>query len=364
MQVKEVYKRTTELFPFSNMEAIKDKVRKQRLDMDLKPYDVRDLYWETGFFQRIARDPYFENITLGVIVANAFWLSYDTDGNTADTINEAKPQFIVGDIMFFAYFVIELFIRFMAFERKINCTRDGWFVFDSILVTLYAFDPFALGIIVAASGGSSIDLPTSVLRLVRLARLSRLVRMLRSLPELMVMIKGMLTATASVGYTLGLLLLITYIFSIAMVNLAPEDSGIKETYFSSVPESMHNLIIFCVFLDNLSNITLEVKEESPVCLILVWLYIALAALTVLNMLVGILCEVISGVACEEKESMMIDHVKDKFSGIANQLDQNKDRLLSWDEFKEIAVMPEALRLLKGVDVDPENLIDAAEDFFQ
>ena len=32
---------------------------------------------------------------------------------------------------FCSYYALEWFIRFMAFERKCNCLRDGWFVFDS-----------------------------------------------------------------------------------------------------------------------------------------------------------------------------------------------------------------------------------------
>ena len=38
------------------------------------PYDVSEFYHESGFFQRIAKHPHFENITLGVIVANALWI--------------------------------------------------------------------------------------------------------------------------------------------------------------------------------------------------------------------------------------------------------------------------------------------------
>merc|ERR1719353_1385676 len=123
----------------------------------------------------------------------------------------------------------------MAFKKKKSCLKDGWFVFDSTLVTLYAFDPFTIGIIKIATG-EGLQLPTAILRLFRLARLSRLVRMLRSLPELMVMIKGMVTASASVGYTLGLLMILTYVFSIALRNLVPAGSNIEETYFSSVIE--------------------------------------------------------------------------------------------------------------------------------
>jgi len=296
-------------------------------------------------------------------VINALWISIDTDGNTADTILDAEPVYVAADSLFFGYFAIELFIRFMAFKKKSSGFKDPWFVFDTTLVTLYLFDPFTIGLMAHLSGGGGLNLPTSVLRLFRLARLSRLVRMLRSLPELMIMIKGMVSAAASVGYTLGLLMLFTYVFAIAFRNLTPPDSWITLNYFSSVPETMHSLIVYGTFLDALCDFALEVKADSSACLALMWVYICLSALTVMNMLIGVLCEVIAAVAEEEKESMMVDKVNDKFKDIVKDLDTSGDGTLSWDEFQMILDFPQALKALESVNVDPEIMVDMAEDFF-
>jgi len=350
----------TGLFDFANTEAIKDKVRKAKLKPDA--YSVTDFYYKTGRFQALATNAIFENFTLGVIVVNAIWISHDTDGNTAETILEARPRFVTLDSMFFGYFLFEVVVRFCAFARKRNCLRDNWFKFDLALVTLYAFDPFTIGIIAAATG-IGLALPTAVLRLLRLARLFRLIRLLRNLPELMIMIKGMYTASASVAYTLMLLIIITYVFAIANVNLADPESEAGSTYFPTVPEAMHNLIVFGCFCDALADFILVVKKDSVPCFLLSWMYIGLANLTVLNMLVGVLCEVISAVAHEEKESMMVDKVKSKFGGIVEELDKNNDGTLSWDEFQKILDHPEALKALQSVNVDPESMIDMAEDYF-
>jgi len=367
--------RKTCLFEFSNTEAIKDKVRQAKFKPD--PYNVHNFYHKSGFFPWLAKHPYFENCTLSVIVVNAFWISVDTDGNTADTMLTAKPIYNVMDTAFFLYFSIEVIVRFLAFKNKLNCLKDGWFKFDITLVLLYAFDPFTIALMAYIQGGAGLNLPTAVLRLFRLARLTRLVRMLRSLPELMVMITGMVTAAASVGYTLGLLMILTYVFAIALRNLVPaaedpevceekyplSDGCIEVLYFESVPEAMHNLIIFGTFLDALSDFMWAVKEQSPPCLVLLWIYIALASLTVMNMLIGVLCEVISAVAQEEKESMMVDKVQDKFGAIVEELDENGDGTISWNEFQKILDFPEALKALESLNVNPESMIDMAEDVF-
>jgi len=238
----------------------------------------------------------------------------------------------------------------------------------------------------------------------------------------MIMIKGMMTAAASVAYTLGLLLLITYVFSIAIVNTknlegepcwgiidgdadTPDgreellgmfqgpgfETGVEKGvhwpfryeedgngdvlidelkyctctryFFPTVLEGMHNLIVFATFLDNLSFFIVNIKLDNTLCFILAWTYISLASLTVMNMLIGVLCEVISAVAEEEKEGMMVEKVNDKFGEIVSKLDTNSDGTLCWDEFQKILDYPEALKALNEVNVDPESMVDMAEDLF-
>merc|ERR1719291_1195509 len=46
-------------------------------------YDVKNNYKKDGVWSAIAKNSYFENLTLGVISFNALWLAIDTDNNTA-----------------------------------------------------------------------------------------------------------------------------------------------------------------------------------------------------------------------------------------------------------------------------------------
>lgn len=354
------------LFEFANSEVIREKVRKAKEKKE--KYDVKTLYKEEGFAQRIARHQWFENFTLGVIIVNAIWIGIETDENPAATMLDAAPIFVIADILFFGYFFVELVIRFLAFKKKVNCLKDGWFVFDSCLVTLYLFDPFVLSLIIKvlrdqSGGGGDVELPTDVLRLFRLARLSRLVRMLRSLPELMIMIKGIFTAAASVSYTLMLLLVITYFFAVALTQLSV-GYEFRETFFTGVGLSMYSLVIYGTFLDNLADFGDAIRHESTLCLMVATLFVVLANMTVLNMLIGVLCEVISAVAEEERESMITDKVHEKFKNIVKDLDTDQSGNVSWAEFQNIIIMPEAISALESVNVDPEGMIDFAQDWFQ
>merc|ERR1719331_2215743 len=86
-----------------------------------------------------------------------------------------------------------------------------------------------------------------VARLLRLTRMARMARLLRAMPELLILIKGMVAAMRSVFFTLILLCLMTYCFGIMFTQLMAEtELGNPYTdpkgIFSTVPLSMHTLL--------------------------------------------------------------------------------------------------------------------------
>lgn len=346
---------------FRDAEDMKISIRKHMLKPDV--YDVKNHYHERGLFQRIARHHTFENVTLGVISLNAVWMGVDTDRNTADTFLDARPLFQVVDAFFCIYFTGELLIRFMAFDLKRNCLRSGWFLFDSVLVALMLMETVLFTLITLASGGSG-GSPlgqSSILRLFRLLRLSRLTRILRGFPQLMILIKGMITAMKSVSYVMALLFIILYVFGIAFTQLS--FGYLHETYFENVAGAMYSLMIHGTFLDDLADFCGDVKDEAPWLLLLVSIFIVLACLTVMNMLIGVLCQVISSVAETEKETLACEMVKEKLQKHLAAADQDDNDTISFEEMKKMLCVDEALVALQEVGVDPLGMIDFAEEFF-
>jgi hypothetical protein len=272
---------------------------------------------------------------------------------------EADLIFIVGENFFAVYFSFEWLTRFMAFKRKCDGRKDGWFVFDSILVFMMVFETW----VVLMLGDLLAQMPSGgILRLFRLLRLSRLMRMLRSLPELMILIKGMMSAMRSVLYVMALLILITYVFAIACTQLsAGYEFG--EAYFQTVGLSMYSLIIYGTFLDALSDFCDAIKAESPMVLCIIMIFVCLSALTVMNMLIGVLCEVISQVAATEKEDLLTTSVRETFEQVVEALDANGDKRISMQEFQNMMDNREVLSALEQVGVDPVGMADFAETFF-
>eukprot|EP00929_Paragymnodinium_shiwhaense_P092324 TRINITY_DN5219_c0_g1_i1.p1 TRINITY_DN5219_c0_g1~~TRINITY_DN5219_c0_g1_i1.p1 ORF type:complete len:552 (-),score=133.78 TRINITY_DN5219_c0_g1_i1:112-1767(-) len=351
----------TKIFDLADAEAVKRKVRATLLKT---PYSVFDFYHRRGLFQFIGKHQLFENVTLGVIAWNAVWIAVETDWNKSEALMSSHWVFQVMEHAFCVYFTLEWFVRFMSFEVKRNGLKDGWFIFDSLLVFMMVAETWVLTLIQIARGTSS-GSPlggAAVLRLFRLLRLTRLMRMLRSLPELMVLIKGMVTAMKSVCYVMGLLIICTYVFAIAFTQLS-ESTEMKELYFRDVSLSMYSLIIHATFLDDLATFCNDILAESFPVVCLVFVFVCLSSMTVLNMLIGVLCEVITAVAQTEKEEMLTSLVSERMSRIVSGLQLEQAGKISCEEFTKIVEMPDAVKALVEVGVDPICVVDFADMLF-
>jgi len=347
--------------------AMKEKLKQ---NMHKPKYSVADFYHKTGRCQALARNNIFENVTLAVIAFNALWMSIDTDANPASVLTEAHPVFIVAENLFCAYFTMEILVRFGAFKNKLNCCRDAWFSFDFVLVTMMIVETWVMVAFILISGAGSSGLGNAgllrLMRLMRLSRMARMARLLRAMPELLILIKGMVAATRAVCVTLFLLIIILYIFGILFRQLA---AGLPtgEKFFPSVLASMHSLVIFGIQFDGVIQLVDSIEEDSAYQLIPpFYLFVLIATLTVMNMLIGVLCEVISAVAMCEHEEIQIHHLRDELQQIVDrQCDYEPDGTLKIGKANFLKILQDSAiaNLLHEVKVEPLGMVDLIDTLF-
>merc|ERR1740123_1043794 len=349
---------------FIDAAAMKNKVR---MALCKPTHNVTDFYKETGWSQQLARSTVFEQVTLSVIAFNAIWIAIDTDLNPAEVIIDADPIFQVAENMFCTFFVFEWAVRFIAFRRKRDGLRDKWFTFDFVLVFTMVLETWVMTIVaIFSAGGANGALGNAsilrVARLLRLSRMARMARLLRAMPELMILIKGMVAAMRSVFFTLFLLVIIMYVFAIAFKQIT-NDTSIGNQKFASVPQSMYTLLLYGTLLDDVGVLCMRLGKEHYVFVALFFVFVLLAALTVMNMLIGVLCEVVSAVAATEREEMLVGFVNRKVRRIVEELDTDGGGRISKDEFCKILENMEAVRALQDVGVDVVGLVDFADVIF-
>eukprot|EP00403_Amphidinium_massartii_P017378 CAMPEP_0178429080 /NCGR_PEP_ID=MMETSP0689_2-20121128/30615_1 /TAXON_ID=160604 /ORGANISM="Amphidinium massartii, Strain CS-259" /LENGTH=267 /DNA_ID=CAMNT_0020050885 /DNA_START=1 /DNA_END=804 /DNA_ORIENTATION=- len=120
---------------------------------------------------------------------------------------------------------------------------------------------------------------------------------------------------------------------------------------------MFNLLLASTVPD-LTNMIDDIRGEEIVVAIGFVLFICLATFTIMNMLVGVLVEVVGVVAGVERESMLMEYAK---VVIADALCDFK---VSRSEFEVLLLKPECFKVIEELGVDCLALVDYCEVIFQ
>jgi voltage-gated sodium channel len=333
----------------------------ENLDPEAPAYHVEDFYYKTGLFQAIARSKDFGNLTLGIVVLNAIYMGIDSDLNQASNIYDADLIFQICTQAFSLYFVFELTVRFLAFENKMNCLADGWFKFDVFLVISMIVDMWILMPVLNAAG-DNVVIPTQPLRMLRLFKLSRMARLMKHFPELITMIKGLARSLRAIASSMVLLGLMVYTWAILIHMLLKGDNEfnkhVRETLgyeFTKVGDCVWTLIMGgTLMLDNAAPLMTELLFNKDIMKVMAGLafmsYAFFSALLILQMLIGVLCDVVSQVGQERRIAESVGLVRQELLGSLQKMD-NGDGKLTLEEFKMVLDTQSSKKLLKKLKVN-------------
>jgi voltage-gated sodium channel len=213
---------------------------------------------------RIVESPFFTGFILVVIIANAVVLGLQTyeeiESRYGDLLN------LLNDL-FLAIFVVELVLRIGAYGRRPReFFRDGWNVFDFVVIGV-AFIP---GIRESST-------------LLRLARLLRVVRVVRILPELRVLVTGVVRSLPPLGSMLLLTTVLLFVYGMVGWLLfgeeIPEDWG-------NIGRAMLSLFVLLT-LEDFPRYMEAGMEVHPWSWIYFVTFVLITVFIVINVLIGI-----------------------------------------------------------------------------
>lgn len=309
---------------------------------------------------------YFEYTTLSVISLNALWMSIDVELNDHMWTDEnCHPVFAFMEHFFCAYFTIELVIRFFLFKKKSDCLRDRWFMFDSFLVSFMLVETW----VVAFLGGADFLSKFSLLRLLRLLRLTRMAKLMAFCPELLTLVKAMVAALQSVGATLILLVACLYIFGIVF-TMRYRDGGsqeweqnLQQDYFGGLWVSVITLLVHGTLLDDITSVFNELRKDVTYMLVFIG-FIVLSSFTVLNMLVGVLAEVVTQTADSEKFERNVSETRRHFHSLFLKMDMDASGSLSQVEFERMLEDKKAVKLLSNLGIKKDRCVELKKQIFE
>jgi len=216
--------------------------------------------------KKIDNSKIFQGIIIAVIILSALLIGAKTH-NLSDN---AIAILAMLDSAVTVFFVIEIVIRYLAYPNKKQFFKNGWNIFDTVIV---------IGSLIPAGG-------TGVL-LARLLRVFRVLRLVSMVPELRLLINALLKAIPRMGYIALLMFVIFYIYAAIGSMLF---HNINEVLWGDVSISMLTLFRVATFED-WTDVMYETMTVFPISWIYYLSFIFLTAFVFLNMMVGTVLEV-------------------------------------------------------------------------
>eukprot|EP00928_Gymnodinium_smaydae_P054527 TRINITY_DN38282_c0_g1_i1.p1 TRINITY_DN38282_c0_g1~~TRINITY_DN38282_c0_g1_i1.p1 ORF type:complete len:621 (-),score=87.80 TRINITY_DN38282_c0_g1_i1:173-2035(-) len=352
-----------------DMARVKSQLRKQIIKQE-RP--ASRFFSESGYMQKIARHPAFEHTTFVVIFLNTIWVGINSEFNDATVLVEAAVGFQIVEQLFCTFFFFEWVVRFCALSHKCNFFKDAWLMFDFCLLFVMVMETWVLSIIWVSMQGDDMDslgfsairnaTLMKTVRLLRLARFSRAAKVLRHAPEAMVLVKATLNSRKSVAWTFGLLMMLIYFFAVVFTELARGTT--LEGPFGSIGMSMHTLLTCSLFPD-MEELSLNLLQNSFFYWIMWMLFVLVTIVTVLNLLIGVLVEVVKNSSLIERDAIDVGYVKEVLMTElrVRACDDLHALYVSKARFITCLDSDQVLKALKAVGVDVVGLVDELDFIF-
>ena len=221
-----------------------------------------------NFLYNLKESRIFQFIVVLIIIINAITIGVNTY-NLSQFISQVINYI---DYSITIFFVIEILIRFIAEPKKLNFFKNGWNVFDTLIVLL-----------------SLVPIPNnSSFLLLRLLRVFRVLRLISVVPELKKIIEALLSSVTRVFYVGLLLFIILYIY--ATIGSILFSTDIPERW-GDVGVSM--ITLFQVLtMSSWEQVMLPLQDLYWWAWIYFFSFIIICGITMLNLLIAILVDVV------------------------------------------------------------------------
>jgi voltage-gated sodium channel len=229
---------------------------------------LKDLF-SKNMFLKVKEHKIFQSIVIIAIILSAFLVGASTFRINSTLIS----IFWFVDIFITLFFIIEIIIRFIAEPNKKSFLKNGWNLFDTLIVFI-SIIPIG---------------PNSSILVFRLLRIFRVLRLISAVPELKELIEALLLSIKRVFYVSLLLFIILYIYaSFGSILFSADD-----------PERWRDMGVSMITL--VQVLTLSSWEQVMLPLQKIywwsWLYffsfIAIGSITVLNLIIAVLVDIVT-----------------------------------------------------------------------
>ncbi len=228
---------------------------------------------------RIVHAPWFQRTIISVILLAGALAGIETDAGMVAAHGQLLGTL---DAIVLGVFIVEVILKLVAHgSRPLDYFRDGWNVFDFVIVALCL-----------------LPMDSQFAMVLRLGRALRLLRLVSALPKLQLLVGCLVKSFSSMGYVGLLLGLMFYMYAIVGVQLfGPHDKD----HFGSLAKAFLTLFQ-TITLDDWKFLFTSASGSSPVIAGVYFVsFILLGTMIMLNLFIGIIMNSMSEMHAELDE---------------------------------------------------------------
>ncbi len=235
-------------------------------------------------FLKIRNSKFFNSLVISVIIASALYAG-------VSSYNEIIPADYIFLLQIFDYsitifFTVEILIRIFAERSLINFFKDGWNVFDFLIVSIS---------LIPIGGAESVFVA-------RLLRIIRILRIITVVPAFRHIIDSLIKTIPRVGFIALLMFIFIYIWG-AIGTLFFEE--IDPGRWGNIGVAMLTLVQVATY-DDWAAVMRELLVVYPIAWIYFVSFIIVNAVILLNMVIGVIVDVMTK---ESQDGFMPDEEK-------------------------------------------------------
>lgn len=251
-------------------------------------------------FNKIRSNRIFEFFVVGVILFSALVIgakTYNIPSHFLTIITWLDRAITI-------FFLVEICIRFVGEPNKKDFFKNPWNIFDTLIVVV-----------------SIIPIQDSEMALVgRLIRIFRVLRMVSIVPELRLLLNSLIKALPQLGYVILLMFIIFYIYAAIGASFFMD---INENLWGDISIAMLTLFRVMTFED-WTDVMYETMAVYPFSWLYYLTFIFLTTFAFLNMVIGIVVNVMENEHAEEAKQKALDEGQLTIEDLSKQIDELKE----------------------------------------
>ena len=235
-------------------------------------------------FLKIRNSKFYNTLVISVIIGSALYAGVSSYNENIPADYAFLLQ--VFDYSITVFFTIEILIRIFAERSLVNFFKDGWNVFDFLIVSIS---------LIPIRGAESVFV-------VRLLRIVRILRIITVVPAFRHIIDSLVKSIPRVGFIALLMFIFIYIWG-ALGTLFFDE--VDPEHWGNIGVAMLTLVQVATY-DDWGAIMWELIVVYPIAWIYFVSFIIVNAVVLLNMVIGVIVDVMTK---ESRDGFMPDEEK-------------------------------------------------------